>query len=178
LIDGMACSKCGGSEELAPRRKHCKTCEREYQRIYRQKNAERLKKHNAEYLKARRESPEFIRSERKRGREYWQALRREVMGAYGGSVCACCGETEEQFLTIDHVFNDGAKHRRQIGYKDGNGKGSSSATLRWLKTHNYPSGFQVLCMNCNLGKQRNGGICPHKSQSNENGVNSGKVQTG
>jgi hypothetical protein len=28
--------------------------------------------------------------------------------------------------------------------------------------HGYPEGFQVLCMNCNWGRYRNGGVCPHE----------------
>jgi hypothetical protein len=31
----------------------------------------------------------------------------------------------------------------------------------WLRKHNYPEGFQVLCHNCNMGRQINGGVCPH-----------------
>lgn len=26
----------------------------------------------------------------------------------------------------------------------------------------HPEGFQTLCYNCNIGKHRNGGICPHQ----------------
>jgi hypothetical protein len=28
--------------------------------------------------------------------------------------------------------------------------------------HRFPAGFQVLCLNCNHGRFRNGGICPHQ----------------
>lgn len=74
--------------------------------------------------------------------------------AYGGSFCACCGETEFAFLTLDHINNDGGKERRAHGrgiYTYGN-----------LRKRGYPPGLQVLCMNCNFGKSINGGICPHK----------------
>jgi hypothetical protein len=56
---------------------------------------------------------------------------------------------------MDHVENDGAAHRRQIG--DG-----SDALILWLKKNGFPAGFQVLCANCNHGKRVNGGVCPHK----------------
>jgi len=81
------------------------------------------------------------------------------MAAYGGSVCACCGETDIRFLTIDHVDGDGAQHRKLIG-----GGGN---TYKWLRQNGYPSGFQVLCYNCNMGRYRNGGICPHNDPNNE-----------
>ena len=77
------------------------------------------------------------------------------MLAYGGYRCACCGTREALFLTIDHIENDGACHRRRVGF--------STGFLKWLKRNGYPKGFQVLCSNCNLGRHRNGGTCPHKT---------------
>lgn len=77
----------------------------------------------------------------------------EVFNKYGNE-CICCGESNLKFLTIDHINQDGAEHRKQD---------PSSVTLyRWLKKHNYPDGFQVMCFNCNMGRNINGGICPHK----------------
>lgn len=90
-----------------------------------------------------------------------QQLKAEVMAAYGGK-CACCGESEIRFLSIDHINNDGATHRRTL---KGSGKGSRTGVniYRWLKKNAYPSGFQVLCFNCNMGKAHNNGVCPHRS---------------
>ena len=76
-----------------------------------------------------------------------------AIDAYGG-VCDCCGEDDIRFLTIDHINNDGAEHRRQIG--------NGGVTLyNWLKKNDWPEGFRVLCANCNLGRHWNGGTCPH-----------------
>lgn len=88
-------------------------------------------------------------------------VRSEVYAAYGGAFCACCGESNLLFLTIDHTNNDGAAHRAEIWGKSRNGSGS--ALCGWLKKHGFPPGYQVLCYNCNCGKQRNGGTCPHLS---------------
>lgn len=82
-------------------------------------------------------------------------LKNEVMNAYGGA-CACCGETELEFLTIDHINNDGAKQRRDNPKIHGGG-----ALYRWLRKQDWPSGFQCLCMNCNWSK-RLGGVCIHQ----------------
>lgn len=79
----------------------------------------------------------------------------EVFEAYGGAICACCGESMFDFLTIDHIDNDGAAHRREIG-------ASGTTTYLWLIKNRFPKGFQVLCANCQLGKAINGGICPHQ----------------
>jgi predicted restriction endonuclease len=79
--------------------------------------------------------------------------RKIVIGAYG-SQCACCGEKEPLFLEVDHINNDGNIHRKKIGT-------SGRAIIYWLVVNNFPDGFQLLCSNCNQGKKKNGGICPH-----------------
>jgi hypothetical protein len=81
----------------------------------------------------------------------------QVFAAYGGWQCACCGETERLFLSIDHVENNGAAERRSGAYR-----GSGSAFYAWLRKQNFPPGYQVLCMNCQVGKHKNGGVCPHQ----------------
>lgn len=93
-----------------------------------------------------------------------EGIRIEVFNAYGGLICACCGETELSFLSLDHVNNDGANWRRRrfsgrhcAGY----------TTYAWLRNNKFPPGFQVLCMNCNHGKRMNHGICPHQVRRND-----------
>lgn len=81
-----------------------------------------------------------------------------VFAAYGGYKCACCGETEQLFLSIDHMNNDGADFRRMIA---GKRTAAGYPTYRWLVLNGFPAGFQVLCMNCNHGKRMNHGVCPH-----------------
>lgn len=85
-------------------------------------------------------------------------LKKDVITAYGGK-CECCGETRIEFLTIDHVNGDGAEHRRKY-------RGN---IYRWYRIHGYPTGFQVLCMNCNLSKGLYG-YCPHQKESNTDWV--------
>ena len=153
------CEKRCGTANICPK------CWAEYMRNYNAKNRNKILSQKRAYHHENRKNPEWVNKERKRGREYWHALRKEAIQAYGGMKCSCCGETEEKFLTIDHINNDGALHRRTIGGKDGNGKGMGARTWKWLKDNNYPKGFQILCMNCNHGKARNKGICPHKSHS-------------
>ena len=79
-----------------------------------------------------------------------------VIWHYSGGTCccACCGFCEDKiFLDIDHIYGGGSKHKNSI----------IGMTLhRWLIQNNLPKGFQVLCSNCNQGKRRNRGICPHK----------------
>lgn len=83
-----------------------------------------------------------------------------VMSHYSPKLtCLCCGENELKFLSIDHINNDGAKHKKE----NKNLKGGNPMYY-WIIKNNFPEGFQVLCMNCNFGKRMNGGICPHKSK--------------
>lgn len=70
--------------------------------------------------------------------------------------CACCGEKEVKFLCIDHVENNGASHRKSIACHTGAG-----SFYYWLKRNKWPSGYQVLCTNCNLAKSVYK-ICPHQ----------------
>jgi len=83
--------------------------------------------------------------------KYRKSLRGRVFAHYG-EACACCGEDTPLFLTIDHVNNDGADHRREIGRR----------LYGWLVSHGFPEGYQTLCYNCNSGKHLNGGKCPHE----------------
>jgi hypothetical protein len=83
--------------------------------------------------------------------------KRECFEAYGGVKCACpsgqCFETRMDFLTIDHIDGGGCKHRRE--QVRGNIYG-------WLKARNFPSGYRILCYNCNCAMGHNKGICPHE----------------
>ena len=82
------------------------------------------------------------------------ALRAEMLAAYG-NCCSCCGESEEAFLTLDHVDRDGADHRRRLG--------TNFAVWQELKRKGWPKrGYTLLCYNCNCGRERNGGVCPHR----------------
>ena len=80
-----------------------------------------------------------------------------VIDQYGGK-CACCGETSLKFLTIDHINNDGYKEKG--GNKGNRGGYSFYKRIR----DNHRDDLQVLCYNCNCGRHRNGGVCPHMQE--------------
>jgi hypothetical protein len=79
-------------------------------------------------------------------------LREQILAAYG-NACECCGETEPLFLEIDHVNGDGQQHRSKVG--------SVTASYRDIVWREFPTDYRLLCANCNHGRYRNGGVCPH-----------------
>lgn len=100
--------------------------------------------------KYRQQWPKYGKNERDK-------LRKEVLEAYGGK-CTCCGESHPEFLAIDHVNEDGAKHRRHIG--------GGANMYRWLRKQGFPKEeFQLLCHNCNFAKSKYEGGCPHQRHS-------------
>ena len=149
-----------------------KTIKQQYHREYyiknhdkllqkRIKNREELCRKSKEYYKTHKEERKKYRQKHgaKSQRKYRKKIRFDVINHYGGK-CACCGESIIDFLSIDHIKNNGSKHRKKIGCPT-----SGFPFYRWLIKNNYPKDFQVMCMNCNWGKRMNGGICPHKKEN-------------
>lgn len=140
---------------------------------------ERYKNYNAKRLKDRRDfrianglcsrcgEPSFGKSNcnscLEKQYEYRKKIKDQVYNAYGGYKCNCCGETTEFFLTLDHINNDGAEHRKMINGNPKKRGGNNCSMYRWIIKNNYPPILQVLCFNCNCGKKINGGVCPHKT---------------
>ena len=91
-----------------------------------------------------------------RNRAKYIKLRQDVFSKYG-IKCSCCGESELDFLTIDHMNISRKEHKKQTG-----GNAGGVYLYYWLKRNNYPIGFQTLCMNCNMSKYKNNGHCIHK----------------
>lgn len=124
-------------------------------RELREANPAKCHQKDAEY---RASHKEHIRDYRK---QYHAKVRTQLLAVYG-YVCVCCGEVNPMFLTVDHINNDGARHRTEVN--NGKSGGASLSYLRKILALADKSQFQTLCYNCNCGKARNGGICPHKME--------------
>lgn len=78
-------------------------------------------------------------------RDYRIRLKLELLTHYGvsGRAECCwpeCGITDMDMLTLDHINDNGAEHRKQLS--------SSSHTLySFVKKNNFPPDFQTLCHN-------------------------------
>ncbi len=174
------CKECGETKPLkyfgvynkerGLRRHRCNTCYAKYHVVWRKGQGERYRTISRKRFHKRIANMSEIdrklwyaeKAQKKRLSHYKN--RHAVFMAYGGYRCACCGETEETFLTIDHINNDGAEMRRNKIH------GHGFQFYAWLRRNNYPVGFQVLCMNCQYGKLRNNGICPHQLTRNDYSV--------
>lgn len=97
------------------------------------------------YYKKRMSQPEARKRINNLAVEYRIARKRKVYEAYGGFVCACCGNTREECLQIDHVNGGGHAHIKDLG--------SNVKLYTWIINNNYPPDFQILCANCNWIKR-------------------------
>src|SRR5713101_335182 len=109
-------------------------------------------KKNKTKLLAKQKEKRFAENPEKRRhwmRTFNRRRRMEVLLAYGGE-CLCCGETQYEFLVIDHI-NGGGNEERKHCYN----------IYAKLKRLGYPIGYRVLCHNCNASFGA-WGRCPHE----------------
>ena len=111
-----------------------------------------------DYLKNWRAT--HVDHKREQNRLYMRRYRLQILSHYSPTdppSCNCCGETIYEFLSIDHINGGGTAHRKALG---------SKFIYSYLIQNGYPTGYQVLCHNCNQAK----GFykeCPHKARQFE-----------
>jgi hypothetical protein len=147
------------------RMRSCAECHRikarESHKAWRDSNREHIRTYSREQMRRIRrdmtaeQSAEYLARTAKNARSRRKRLKAAIYLAYGGAKCVCCGETEPLFLSIDHVNNDGYELRKK-------GQSTGEQFQRWIIDNGFPPDYQILCMNCNFGKARNGGVCPHQ----------------
>ena len=64
--------------------------------------------------------------------------------SHSKNTCAICSQSDMRVLSIDHPNQNGAAHRKELGILGG------LQFYVWLTKHEYPPGYRVLCMSCNL----------------------------
>lgn len=118
-------------------------------KIYREREKAKIQAHQLEWQIAHRKELAIYHA------SYNTKLRTEVLSIYGNK-CKCCGESEPQFLTLEHENHDGAEHRKRLG---------SRGVYIELRNLGVPKeGFSLLCWNCNCATKK-GQICPHQLKS-------------
>lgn len=127
------------------------------------------KKHKEEYLKRTKEwrknnTQKYLENNRKyrianneKLKKLYQMYydnERKIIFEHYGKECKCCKENEFEFLTLDHINNDGNKLT----------KNQRKHLYNWVIKNNFPADLQTMCYNCNYGKRVNGGVCPHETE--------------
>ena len=87
--------------------------------------------------------------------EYRFSTKVQAIAYYSNNTMACadCGYTADiDALCLDHINNDGAAHRKELGCSSRNGVSGTTIYER-LKANGWMDGLQVLCFNCNTIKE-------------------------
>ena len=166
LAEGFDCT----NRERGWYRHECKRCTRQRINRWWHSNPDAAKAIAKRQYETRREelrTPAARERINARVRTNRTLLRDRVYAAYG-SICACCGEADPLFLTLDHVHNDGHRDRK------GRGAGGFGLLYRLIR-EGFPATFQLLCFNCNLGRARNGGVCPHLDKEGSSTIPKGST---
>lgn len=139
---------------------------KEQQREYDSKRCEELRK--AGVCERCRKNPSPAGEVCQGCRDYWvrrnAATRREALTKVSGGVlrCACCGCEDERVLSIEHLLNNGAQHRRDVGRN----------MYHWInKQAALPDGLAVWCMNCQAIKKILGDCVHHNPNIEEEWFN-------
>jgi hypothetical protein len=119
-------------------------------------NAERQRQYYYEVVK---KDPNRVAKKNAYERAYKKRIMaelREQLFTIYGNKCACCGESNPLFLTLDHINSDRKQVDELLGLRN--------TVQRYQEAISCADGtkYQILCYNCNLGRSLNGGICPHK----------------
>lgn len=114
---------------------------REIQRGYYYRNQNKILQKKKECRAVNRE--EYNKRHREQARIRLAKLKDTVLTFYGGGVCRCvvCGEDRVDCLSLDHINNDGYKHRKTS-------KLLGSRFYAYLAREGLPAEYQTLCMNC------------------------------
>ncbi len=161
--DKRTCLRCGQSyQPSSGPQKFCPSCiplaRRFYTLNWRKRNPEKRREIDRRVIA---KNPEYWREVKKYQYSRWrERLKIEVFDRYSNGTfrCACCDESELDFLVIDHINGRGNEHRREIF---GETNAGGWRMHRWLFKQGFPQGFQLLCANCNTSKGKHG-ECVHR----------------
>lgn len=129
-----ATCRCGG--ERVKGHTQCRKCRAKTLKDWRGRNRDKVAAYNAAHN---------------------EKAKRELVDALGGE-CACCGEKELAFLTLDHIGQVVPDNHR---WSNG-ARVSGRRLLREIKAEGFPRDkYRILCWNCNAATAY-GRPCPHE----------------
>lgn len=128
----------------------CNECRRTYKAGWRADNPDKTRQHRRTYESKNRAKIRVYQ------RTYMDRLRDEVFAAYG-NACACCGEDQREFLTLDHV---GGREGAHVG-------ATTLSVYLMVRKEGFPrEPYRLLCWNCNMAHGLYG-YCPHEGATEE-----------
>jgi hypothetical protein len=150
--DSKVCAKCRQTKPLSEFHKRadghglgirhiCKGCTREAN-----KSPGRAEQRRNATRKWQGNNPAYFKDNHK-------VLREGVLKQLGGA-CECCGESQYEFLAIDHRHGGGIADRK--------GRSGGSFLRKVIKEGCPKDKYRVLCHNCNSAHGFYG-YCPHQS---------------
>ena len=160
------CDRCGRQFQLhGIKQKRCDACRIPARLELANAKSKLYYRENKDRIRVRKRVTEakrldFYREMRRRNQSKRRIqARRLVIGHYsqGTYRCACCGESQYDFLELDHINGGGGRENLQLF----GGRSVSSALFCWLVTNGFPPGYQILCANCNRSKGKHG-TCVHR----------------
>jgi len=80
-----------------------------------------------------------------KSRKCCRLLKHRIISHYSNGVpkCQICKNNDMRVLTIDHISKGGRQHLTALNIKGG------TQFYRYLEKNRFPSGYRVLCFNCN-----------------------------
>lgn len=119
----------------------CKSCKNKYNRKY----SEKWNRNPKNKRKRKKWKNKWYKFHKLYHKEHHLTNSIIVLQVYsdGKMKCEICDEDDIDVLTIDHIDGGGTEHRKNINI------GAGSGFKRWLIKNNFPSGYRVLCRNCN-----------------------------
>ncbi len=123
---------------------------RRWQREYRKKHPENKERNRLASMKWRFLNPQRDKELNRRSRD---KLKLEVFTHYakdGIIRCQKCGFDNIDALSLDHIDDTGAQHRRETS----GSKMGGINFYKYIRNHGYPENLQLLCMNCNVIKEK------------------------
>jgi DNA-nicking Smr family endonuclease len=134
----------------------------EHKRLYALRNPEKIVKSKVEYaLRNLTKVQEYQRQhyqenkvEKQIRRKQLDTEKRELFLKLYGGKCSCCGESQKEFLAIDHIKGQKGipAAKKELGVK---------AYRAAIKNYD-PETYRILCHNCNFATRYEGAICPHQ----------------
>ncbi len=105
-------------------------------------------------------SPESYRKELEKNKENNRKRKFKVLTHYGpdGHLGCCwkgCFIGDIDMLSLDHINNDGAKHRKELNNGVDRKDLGCRVVYRDVEDRGFPPGFQTLCFNHQMKKQFN-----------------------